>query len=61
MTRTPRLPFARRAAVLATALALAGCASFAADGEFGPVERMTAERIGQSPRLVRTPEDARAE
>jgi outer membrane protein TolC len=60
MTRPPRLPRARRATAVAAALALAGCASFSADGGFGAVERMTLERTGQSPRLVRTPEDHQA-
>lgn len=60
MTRAARPRFIRRLGVLASALALAGCAGFSADGGFGPVERMTLERTGQTPRLTRTAEDAQA-
>ena len=58
--RAPR-PARTRRVVIATALAmLGGCAGFSSDGGFGDVERMTRERTGQSPRLVRSDDDARA-
>jgi len=60
MTRPPRPRATRRLGLLATALALAGCANFSADGGFGPVQEMTRERTGQAPRLTRTPEDVQA-
>lgn len=41
------------------ALALAGCASFSPDGGFGPVEKLTRERIGASPTRVETAAQSR--
>ncbi len=43
-----RLPLARRSAVaVLVAATLAGCASFAPDGGFGPVRDAVQERIGK--------------
>ncbi|MFT3817845.1 MAG: TolC family protein [Rubrivivax sp.] len=39
---------------------LAGCASFSQDGGFGPVDRWTQERVGQSPSYQRTAEQSKA-
>jgi outer membrane protein TolC len=43
------------AAALAS-MVLAGCASFSEDGGFGTVEKLTRERVGQTPIYRRTPE-----
>ena len=45
------------AAALAS-LALAGCASFSQDGGFNAVEKLTKERVGQTPNYQRTAEQA---
>jgi outer membrane protein TolC len=44
----------RMTATALAALSLAGCASFSQDGGFGSVEKLTNERIGQSPSYQRT-------
>jgi outer membrane protein TolC len=41
-------------------MVLAGCASFSADGGFGKVEQLTLERIGRTPTVQRTREQADA-
>src|SRR5205085_2536031 len=41
-------------------LLLAGCATVAPDGGFGPVAATAASRLGQQPRLARTDADRRA-
>src|SRR5260221_1218005 len=55
-SQTRRPAMTRRAATALTSLALAGCASFSEDGGFGTVERLTRERIGQTPTYQRTGE-----
>ncbi|WP_374564697.1 TolC family protein [Ideonella sp.] len=63
MKRLPHGPVPRAAGLSAAALAallLAGCASFSPDGGFGTVEQLTQDRIGQAPKLQRTPEQADA-
>jgi len=55
---SPALP--QRAAAMAAALLLAGCASLAPDGGFGEVARNTQARIGAEPRLARDDNAARA-
>jgi outer membrane protein TolC len=47
-----------RLGLLASALLLAGCASFSPDGGFGKVAELTKERIGQAPSWQRTAADA---
>ncbi len=53
--RTPRL-----AAVALAAAFLAGCTTFAPDGGFDEVRKLTSERIGQEVRWQRTDEDAQS-
>ena len=48
----------RLTAVALASLVLAGCASFSPDGGFGSVEQLSKERIGQTPRYLRTDEQA---
>lgn len=63
MKRLPHAWAPRAARLSATALAawlLAGCASFSPDGGFGAVEQLTKDRVGQTPTLQRTPEQADA-
>ncbi|HEX5683154.1 MAG TPA: TolC family protein [Ideonella sp.] len=50
----------RLTAMALAGLSLAGCASFSPDGGFGPVERLTKDRIGQTPAYQRTGEQADA-
>jgi outer membrane protein TolC len=50
---SPARPHLRRLAVAASAVLLAGCASFSADGGVNDVARMTQERIGQPVPLKR--------
>lgn len=47
----------RRLTVFASALVLAGCASFSPDGGAGRVAELTKERTGQSPVLQRSPQE----
>ena len=48
----------RLTAAALVSLALAGCASFSADGGFNAVEKLTKERVGQTPNYQRTSEQA---
>jgi len=47
-----------RFVLLAALLAVAGCASFSPDGGFGTVETAVRERTGQTPRWVRSDDEA---
>jgi outer membrane protein TolC len=64
MTRQPpsairHSPPLRRIGLAAVVLTLTGCASLSADGGFGTVEKLTAERLGSAAQLAwaRQPED----
>jgi outer membrane protein TolC len=48
----------RLTATAFASLVLAGCASFSPDGGFSSVEQLSKERIGQTPRYLRTDEQA---
>ncbi len=48
----------RMTALALASLALAGCATFSADGGFGEVEQLTRERVGHTPTYLRTGEQA---
>lgn len=47
----------RAMAALTSAILLAGCATFSADGGFSPVETAARERLGQDTRWIRSQDD----
>jgi len=49
----------RLASLAAAALTVAGCASFSADGGFGPVQQAAKQHVGQDVRWARSDEDRR--